>query len=102
MLERLRKRGAKGPTEDKMVGFGLIGSMDMSLHKLQEIVKTEIWRAAVIGVSKNRTGRQLNNKKYSYNRMRNVVQGSHCRRKGGIRFLSHDRKAVVETHVLRW
>ena len=29
---------------------GLIDSVDMSLHKLQEIVKDrEIWRAAVIG-----------------------------------------------------
>ena len=39
---------------------GLIDSVDMSLHKLQEIVKDrEIWRAAVIGVSKNLT--QLSN-----------------------------------------
>ena len=35
---------------------GIIDSMDMSLSKLQEMVKdTEAWRAAVRGVTKNRT-----------------------------------------------
>ena len=35
---------------------GIINSMDMSLSKLQKIVKDrETWRAAVHGVSKSRT-----------------------------------------------
>jgi len=35
---------------------GIIDSMDMSLSKLQEIVKDrEAWRAALQGVSKNQT-----------------------------------------------
>ena len=35
---------------------GIIDSMDMSVNKLQEIVKDrEAWRAAVHGVTKSRT-----------------------------------------------
>ena len=47
-------------TEDEMVGWHMTDSVDMSLHKLWEMVKDrEAWRAAVHGVTKNRT--QLSN-----------------------------------------
>ena len=42
-------------TEDEMVGC-ITGSMDMSLRKLQDMVKDrEAWHAAVHGVEKSRT-----------------------------------------------
>ena len=44
-------------TEDEMVEKGIIDSVDMSLSKLQEIVKDrEAWRASVHGVTKSWTG----------------------------------------------
>ena len=45
----------KGTTEDEMLG-GITDSMDMSLGKLQELVKDrEFWHTAVHGVTKSQT-----------------------------------------------
>ena len=52
-------------TEDEMVGWHrIIDSMDMSLNKLQEMMKDrEAWRAAAHGTTKSRTDstERLNN-----------------------------------------
>ena len=52
MLEDWRQV-EKRVTEDEMVRYSIIDSMDMDLSKLQEMVKArEAWRAAVRGVIK--------------------------------------------------
>ena len=55
MLGKVEGRRRRG--EQRMIWlFGIMDSMDMSLSKVQEIVKgREAWRAAVHGVTKSQT-----------------------------------------------
>ena len=54
MLGKIEGKMRRGVAEDEMVS--VTDSMDMSLSKLQEIVKDrEAWYVAVLGVAKSQT-----------------------------------------------
>ena len=66
MLGKIEGRSRRGWQRMRWLEV-VTASVDMSLRKLQEMVKDrEAWHAAVHGVTKGRTQQQLNNKRNSF------------------------------------
>ena len=78
-------------TEDEMIGWhGITNSVDMSLSKLQEIVKRrEAWQAAVLGITKSPWGHmteQLDN--YNLKQL-TAVRAEHLEKPKDIKKITH-------------
>ena len=81
MLGKIEGRSRRGQQTVRWLD-GILDSMDMSLIKLQEMVKDrEVWHVAVLGVSKSQT--QWSNL---------TTANSYCCFIGGCRFLCFDGK----------